>query len=745
MPLSWNEIRANATRFAHEWATETREHAEAKTFWDEFFAVFGLRRRHLASFEEPVKGLSGSYGFIDLFWKGMLLAEHKSAGKDLGKAHAQAMDYIQSLQREGRSNEVPRFVIVSDFRRLALHNLNDNESIEFPIGDFPKRVQDFGFIPGYRQQKFAPQDPVNIAAVEVMGNLHDTLEVGGYTGHELEVFLVRVLFCLFAEDTGIFNRNAFQFFVEDHTQPDGSDLGGQIGHFFQILNTPREKRQKNLLLELDELPYVNGELFAERLSFVSFDSKMREQLLTCTRFDWSQISPAVFGALFQSVMEPRERRQTGAHYTSERDIMKVIGPLFLDELKDSLEAAKSDTRKLKALHERIASLKLLDPACGCGNFLVVAYRELRLLELEILKRLYLKDHTQPVFDIETMVRADVDQMFGIEIEEWPARIAEVALWLVDHQMNNLFSSVFGEYFVRLPLKKSPHIVHANALRIDWNDVVPASECSYVFGNPPFVGYSMQTDEQKQDLKSIADVAQNGLLDFVTGWYFKAAKYIRESSTAVAFVSTNSISQGQTVGALWDPLTSRFGVDITFAHRTFQWESEARGKAHVHVVIIGFSRQPKRQKFIVDYDVDENNPSIVGVSKINGYLIEGNHVYVNNRTKPLSACPIIRSGCKPVDDQNYLFTDDEKNAFVNSEPASAKYFRIWYGADEFINGFYRWCLWLGDVDPKTLRQMPSVMQRIENVRTFRLASKKDANSQVFRRDLKSRQFQIVLSY
>ncbi len=519
MPLGWNEIRSRAVTFSKEWADETREHAEAKTFWDEFFRVFGLNRRHLASFEEPVKKLSGSYGFIDLFWKGMLLAEHKSAGKNLTKAESQANDYVQSLIREGRGDEVPRYLIVSDFARIALHDLETGEELSFPLGKLHENIDKFAFIPGYKQHSLEAEDPINLKAVQIMGDLHDALEDGGYKGHELERLLVRILFCLFAEDTGIFERSAFQLYLENHTQKDGSDLGATLSQFFHVLNTPTEKRQENLREELAALPYVNGELFSEFLGFAAFNSDMRNRLIACTRFDWGRISPAVFGALFQSVMEPKERRQIGAHYTSERDIMKVISPLFLDELRQEFTKARSNSAALRRLHDRIAAMRLLDPACGCGNFLVIAYRELRLLELDILKKL--NKSSQMLLDMTQVTKVDVDQMSGIEIEEWPARIAEVAMWLMDHQMNLRFSEAFGQYFVRLPLKKSPSILIGNALTTEWEDVLPSDKCTHILGNPPFIGKHYLSKEQKVDLRHLVPgFRKAGDLDYVCGWYFK---------------------------------------------------------------------------------------------------------------------------------------------------------------------------------------------------------------------------------
>ena len=732
MPLSWNEIRHRAIAFSNEWAGAKREQAEKQTFWNDFFKVFGIQRRAVASFEEPVKGISGDYGYIDLFWPKIVLVEHKSLGKDLGKAESQAFRYIQDLARERRVNEIPRYVIVSDFARIALHDLEPEDqrelplfnnrrvaTLEFPLAEFHTHIQDFAFIAGYQQHKFVEQDPINLEAVEIMGRLHDALEAGGYSGHQLERFLVRVLFCLFAEDTGIFEREAFHLYLLDRTAQDGSDLGLHLARLFEVLDTPKEKRQTNLDETLAAFPWVNGDLFAERLGFADFNRDMRDALLACTRFDWSRISPAIFGSLFQAVMEPRERRQIGGHYTSERDILKVIRSLFLDDLRAEFDRAKGNKAELRRFHEKLSRLRFLDPACGCGNFLVITYRELRLLEIEILKLLF--PGAQPNLDIHTLSLIDVDAFYGIEISEWPARIAEVAMWLMDHQMNIRLSEAFGQYFVRLPLKKSPTIVCGNALRLDWKKILPPEKCSYILGNPPFVGAKFQTDEQRADMETVAGKAENhGLLDYVTGWYFKAAEYIRGTHIVVGFVSTNSISQGEQVGVLWSALFRRYGVRIHFAHRTFKWESEARGKAHVHVVIIGFGESDARNRAIYDYETE--NATITPARNISPYLIEGPDLAITNRSEPICDVPEMGIGNKPIDDGNYLFTPEEKAAFLKVEPTAKKYFRRWIGSDEFINGIERWCLWLGDCSPSELRQMPHAMERVDAVRTFRLASK-----------------------
>jgi len=483
MPISWNEIRHNAIGFSREWAGAKSETAEKQTFWNEFFEVFGIRRRVVASFEEPVRKLSGEHGFIDLFWPRVLLVEHKSRGKDLGAAESQAFDYIRHLFSEGRQDEVPRYIIVSDFARIALHDLEPEEqlnlplfagrkvrTIEFPLTELHRQIHAFGFIPGYQQHRFEDQDPINLKAVDIMGRLHDTLAAGGYSGHKLERFLVRILFCLFAEDTGIFEREAFHLYIVNRTVEDGSDLGLHLARLFDVLNTPPEKRQKNLEETLAVFPYVNGALFEEVLGFADFNRDMRNALLAATRFDWSRISPAVFGSLFQAVMEPRERRQIGGHYTSERDILKVIRALFLDDLQEEFRKIGKNKAELRRFQQKLAKLRFLDPACGCGNFLVISYRELRQLEIEILKALH--GGEQQELDIQHLSLIDVDAFYGIEIGEWPARIAEVAMWLMDHQMNIRLSEAFGQYFVRLPLRKSPTIVCGNALRLDWKQILP---------------------------------------------------------------------------------------------------------------------------------------------------------------------------------------------------------------------------------------------------------------------------------
>ncbi len=741
MPLSWNEIRHRAITFSKEWTGVKSERAEKQTFWNEFFNVFGIRRRVVASFEEPVKKISGDYGYIDLFWRGVVLVEHKSFGKDLGKAESQAFRYIRDLTGEGRTNEIPRYVIVSDFGRIALHDLEPEDqrhlplfenrhvaTIEFPLADFHKWIHAFAFIPGYKQHKFEEQDPINIEAVEIMGRLHDALDVGGYSGHQLERFLVRILFCLFGEDTGIFERESFKLYLLNRTAEDGSDLGLHLARLFDVLNTPPEKRQKNLDETLAAFPYVNGELFAESLGFADFNRDMRNALLACTHFDWSRISPAIFGSLFQAVMEAKERRQIGGHYTNERDILKVIRSLFLDEMRAEFERAKSSKAELKRLHERIGGLRFIDPACGCGNFLVITYRELRLLEIEILKALFPGD--QPNLNIQSLSLVDVDAFYGIDIGEWPVRIAEVAMWLMDHQMNIRLSEAFGQYFVRLPLKKSPTIVCGNALRLDWKKILPPDKCSYLLGNPPFGGKQFGNAEQKADIEIVCgNFKGGGVLDYVTGWYFKAGEYIQHTQIQVGFVSTNSISQGEQVGILWHELFSRYHLRIHFAHRTFAWASEAHGKAHVHVVIIGFGAFDKGGKRIYDYDSESEKVTVSPAQNISPYLIESSDVIVLSRSAPVSKAPQIIFGNMPNDGGYLILTDTEKTTLLENEPAAKKFIRPFLGAEEFIHGRHRWCLWLKDASPAELRALPEVKERVQGVRKHREASSRETTREL----------------
>ncbi len=747
MPLSWNEIRSRAIGFSREWTTRElpakgAEKAEAQTFWNDFFEVFGKNRRHVAAFEAPVRNLGGNFGRIDLLWPGTLLAEHKSPGENLSKAEAQGMAYIRGLVDEKRDRDAPRYLIVSDFRRMVLYDLDPEQdpklplfkrlppALDFSLQDLHKNVHAFGFMAGYRTYRVKEEDPANIEAAELLARLHDVLEEGGYPKKDLDRFLVRILFCLFAEDTGIFAPKAFEEYLDNHTAEDGSDLGLRLDKLFRVLDSPDDQRQAGLDEELAELPYVNGRLFEERLEFAEFNRDMRNQLLACTRFNWSRISPAIFGSLFQAVMEPKERRQIGAHYTSERDILKVIHSLFLDDLDAEFVQIKKDRSnrrqgRLEEFQKKLASIHLLDPACGCGNFLILAYRELRTLEIAVLLELHPGGQQELTLDdVTRMAKVDVDQLYGIEIGEWPVRIAEVAIWLMDHLMNQELSVVFGQPYQRLPLLKSAKIVIGNALRIDWNTVLPARKCTYILGNPPFVGKHLMSAEQASDIDRVwGETPGAGLLDYVTGWYRIASDYIAGTAIRCAFVSTNSISQGEQVGVLWNYLFQR-GIKIQFAHRTFSWISEARGMAHVHVVIIGFSGVDLPGKKIYDYHADAKHPTVISATNISPYLVEGADLALTARTKPLCDVPECQYGNKPTDGGHLIVEEKDRRQFLLENPGAKSYLRPLLCAEEYLHSIPRWCLWLVDAPSNFIRQNKGVLERVEAVRDFRLKSKKE---------------------
>ncbi|MCB9111022.1 MAG: class I SAM-dependent DNA methyltransferase [Anaerolineales bacterium] len=727
MPLTQQEIKTRAYTFVKEWENAERERAEAQTFWNDFFNVFGITRRRVASFEEPVKKLGDARGSIDLFWKGTLLVEHKSKGKDLTKAYEQALNYFPGINEQ----DLPKYILVSDFIDFRLYDLDTNTEIDFTLKELPEKIHLFGFISGYKQHKHHEEDPVNIQVAEKMGELHDELFDSGYKGHMLEIFLVRLVYILFADDTGILPKDHFHYFLENRTNLNGFDTGQTLAMIFQMLNTPIENRQNGMDDELLEFPYVNGGLFQEALPIPVFNEKMRGILLDCCSFDWSTVSPSIFGSLFQSVMDKKQRRELGAHYTSEKNILKVVRPLFLDEIEAEFESSKNDQRKLKQLHDRIAGMRFFDPACGCGNFLIITYRELRRLEIQILIQLRelsrRKDARQMIIGVEELSRIDVDSLYGIELEEFPARIAEVAIWLTDHQMNMELSQEFGQTYIRLPLKKAANIKHGNALQMGWNFV--PKEGLTILGNPPFIGKHLRNAEQNKDMELVcAPLKTYGVLDYVSAWYIKAVQFIQNTSIKVAFVSTNSITQGEQVGALWKWMLAQ-GIKIHFAHRTFRWMNDARGKAAVFCVIIGFGLNDAKKKRLFDYANPDADVMEIIAKNINPYLVDADNIIVYSRNKPISDVPEISYGSM-ANDGGYLILDiEEYKELLAKEPAAEKYIHLFLGSQEFINKVDRWCLWLKDISPAELRNLPETMKRVENVKQKRLASNRETTKKL----------------
>ncbi len=586
---------------------------------------------------------------------------------------------------------------------------------------------------------FRDQDPANVEAAELVGRVHDALAAAGYSGHDLERFLVRLVFCLFADDTGIFEPRDILFdLLESRTGEDGADFGLWLSQLFQVLNTPAEARQATLDEDLVRFPYVNGDLFDGPLTIPSFEASMRRAVLDACGFDWSTISPAIFGALFQSVMAPAERRAQGAHYTTEKNILKVIEPLFLDDLRAEFERlqGRKDSRRradLLGFQRKLGELTFFDPACGCGNFLIIAYRELRTLELEVLKELYAGPVLETLADRMSVI--DVDQFHGIELGEFPVRIAETALWMMDHIMNNRLSLEFGQTYTRIPLRTTPHIVQGDALEMDWADVLPPGNCDYVFGNPPFRGKSQQSKEQAAQVRRVADLGmRGGTLDYVAAWFIRAGEYVSRAgkSVRIGFVATNSVTQGEQVGLLWPVLFDRHDLELAFAHRTFAWGSDARGKAHVHVVIAGLDRRRDARpgKRLFSYAEVNGEPDEQRCRALSPYLFDAGrmtdpYLTVRKAIRPINGLRRLKTGVQMIDNGLLTFTGDEREEFLAHEPGAAKFFKRYIGGDEYINGFHRWILYLADASPTELRRLPRVAERVAAVRRYRASRSRES--------------------
>ena len=607
-----------------------------------------------------------------------------------------------------------------------MHDLDERKTHTFTLADLPKNIKLFGFMTGKTEKPAAPEIPADIRASELMGDIYDAMRNSGYESDDMPLLLTRLLFCLFAEDTGIFEQNIFGDYLQNHTTEDGGALGAQLADIFQTLNTAPANRQTTINKDLHQFPHVNGDLFATAIKIANFDGATRAALLRACAFDWSAISPAIFGALFQSVRDSKRRRGGGEHYTSEHNILKVIRPLFLDELDAEFRNSENRPRALKALHNKIAALTFFDLACGCGNFLIVAYRELRLLEMEILNRLYPRGkggNRDGIVNIADLCRINVDAFYGVEIDDFAARIAQVALWLADHQMNNKMSALLGKEFRRIPLTTAPHIVCGNALTIDWHTVVAPDKLSYILGNPPFVGKQYRTPQQRREMNLIfGDAPRTHLLDYVAAWYVKAAHYICKKPIRCAFVSTNSLTQGNQVASLWSFLYAK-NIKIHFAHRTFVWNNEAGGKAHVHVVIIGFGNTDINNKTIYDYPDGRGEPRATAATNINAYLADAANILIQETAKPLCEAPELMFGNMPNDGGHLLLSNEEKKELIRQTPQAAAFIRPAISAQYFLHNKRRWCLWLTAAEPSAFRKIKPIMERINKVKSYRDASKR----------------------
>lgn len=741
------------TEFSHHWNTQITqwkkdgitnvERQYAIPFWTDFLSCFGIKAGRVALFERRAKRANtGGAGFIDIFMPAMVIGEAKSLGRDLDTAQEQVDDYLAG----GSINdaEFPKFSIVTNFETFRLKQLTDtSDAIEIPLAAIADYYDSFLFLIGKETITKKEEEEASIHAAQLMADLYTSImgedtdaPVGEEApedpdeedrkSQETSILMTRLLFLLYGDDANLWGADLFYRWVEEETTP--SSLGAQLNQLFSVLNTPVNRRSKNIPDLMAAFPYVNGALFADSINAEFFTPETHDALLQACAFRWNRISVSVFGAMFQLVKSKEARRAAGEHYTSEKNILKTIGPLFLDEYRgraDRLIANKSTrASQFDALLDEMASNIYCDPACGGGNFLNLAYAKLREIETDVLveKQRRGGEFTASL-DISFDQKLSIDQFWGFEINWWPAKIAETAMFLVDHQANLKLAQALGDAPERLPIKITAHIVHGNALQLDWGQTLPEPKGqTFLFGNPPFLGDHTRTKEQLADLQNAWGKGfQLSRMDFVTGWHAKSLKFFVDRTGEFAFVTTNSITQGDQPARLFKPIFDA-GWIIKFAHRTFAWDSEAPGQAAVHCVIVGFSRDLQARRRLWDYRHWKGEAELVDVKVgINAYLVDGPNVLIDKRSKPLSALlPEVQYGSKPTDGGNFVISKEEYET-LKDDPIISKYLRPYIGSAELIKGVERWCLWLVNLSPQDLDNSPELQRRIEAVRNFRAAS------------------------
>lgn len=727
-----------AGEFARRWKGRGYEKGESQVFWTELVTeVFGVENPSLfLQFEQQAK--LDHTSFIDVMIPSTrVMIEQKSLGKDLRKPIPQSdgtkLTPFQQAQRYAMTLKVsqhPRWIVTCNFAEFDIYDMENpnSEPQRVELCNLGREYYRLRFLVETGNEHLQKEFEVSMKAGDIVGKLYDAF-IAEYGDNDpetlrcLNVLCVRLVFCLYAEDAGVFGRrDIFHDYMAHYATEDMRDALMQL---FKVLNTPVEKRSRFLKPELAAFPYTNGGLFAEEIDIPPFTPEISSLLLNHASldFDWSMISPTIFGGVFESTLNPETRRKGGMHYTSIENIHKVIDPLFLDDLRRELDAIleikveNTLATRLNAYRDKLASLTFFDPACGSGNFLTETYLSLRRLENRAI--FALRERTGFQFSVfESPIKVSINQFYGIEINDFAVTVATTALWISEAQMLAETERIVGKDIDFLPLKSYANIHEGNALATPWESVIEPSRLSYIIGNPPFIGARMMEQAQKQDMIATFGPKWHnvGNIDYVGAWYKRAADYMRGTTVEAALVSTNSITQGEQVADLWQPLM-RDGLTINFAHHTFRWDSEASLKAHVHCVIVGFSYCPARHKYLFSGELKRE------VRHINAYLIEGDDVFVGSRPKPIADVPEIGIGNQPIDDGNYLFTEEEMLDFIAKEPQSRQYFHPWYGAQEFIHQKPRYCLWLGDCSPAEIRKMPHCMKRVENVRNFRLASKR----------------------
>jgi hypothetical protein len=734
--LSSTEMTARAQRFVAKWKAEARENAEAQSWWNDFFEVFGVDRYSTATFERWARRAStGQQGRIDVFVPGLMIAEHKSLGKNLDGAGNQADDYLAG--GDIGVHEMPRYIVTSDFAEVQIMDLDSplDPPYRFPIAKLPKNIARFAFLSGYRAPKRAleEQRAVSVKAARAMGSLYEALlgdveaEAGDHEAEQASIFMTRLLFLLYGDDAeGLWDDDAFETFIRESTAEDGSDTGALIAQLFQVLDS--EKRSQKLDSHMAVFKYVNGGLFHDRVDIPIFDYEMRQALLRATQQEWSEVSPAIFGSLFQGMGSREKRHADGEHYTSETDILKALRPLFLDEMEERLQSAWQSETALTKLHDSFSDLRYLDPACGSGNFLIVAYREMRDIELRLMQRLreLRGEENSYMLDATWDLKVLPSQFQGIEINWWPAKIAETAMFLVEHQANTRMAATLGGAPDILPIRNSANIVHADALTTDWETMFSsAGVITFVFGNPPFLGKTERSPEQTASMAAVWGKDYSGESDFVTSWFIRAHQYFENARGRFAFVATNSIVQGTNVRPLFGKLITG-SWRIRFAHRTFLWKSEATGPASVHCVIVGFDREQTPAPRLFDYLDQRGAPNeIYYIRNINAYLVDGENLYVGEHQKPLNAALTsdITFGSMAADG-GHLFLKEAEAEAAKKDPQAAPYIRRFVGATELINNKMKWCIWMPQPDVDAITGNQILRDHINAVRAWRSEPNRD---------------------
>ena len=736
MSLDYQHIREQLHRIIHDYKdAEGYERGQSQNFWTQIFNAYGVSGQvQLKAFEHRLKK-DKTQKYVDAFIPKLVIVEQKSKGIDLNKAYSQASEYYDRLK-----TDKPRYIVLCNFDELWIYDLAnplDVKEYKCLLTDLPKNAEWLDFLaPNAAMAEIVEENPINRQATEMVARLHKAFISDGVNADELALFLTRLIFCFFADDTGIFGqKNLLDGLLTNEAKSDGSNLNEVFTTLFDTLNT--KDRSSRLPESYAAFAYINGDLFSQSIRIPYFDENLYKLVVDCNNLDWSEISPAIFGSMFQSVLDiddtaesDDKRREFGAHYTSEKNILKVINSLFLQELRDEFSKCAKDKPRALKLYEKLPTLKFFDPACGCGNFLIIAYRELRLLENQLIAQIY--GEQRGLLDISSMCKVTVEQFYGIEIEPHAAHIARVAMWITDHQLNQATAELFGTTRPTTPIVYSPHITEGNALQVDWEDVLAANECNFVMGNPPFIGKSNQNKEQKADMQLVADnIKGYKSLDYVAGWYIKAMHYMQSVNRTnhhieTAFVSTNSIVQGEHVAILWQYLLKDCDGYINFAHHTFKWTNEGKGIAAVHCVIVGYSTYERKERTIFSYDDITGEPKPSKAKHINGYLTDAPLVFFDKTRKQYSEEALMDYGCKVNDGGNLLLNRAEYDDLIANEPLAKKYIRPFIGSQEFLNNIERWCLWFYDYEPlelnKDLEKMPLVRKRLENIRELRLASR-----------------------